>query len=117
MRTWHWQRARCLDEGSRRRPHTSTTERKPRMAVTERGMASITAEFAHPDADHSPAAYWFWHRLPTKAEIRHQIGGMLSGGFRSFQIQPRLAYPIDDYLGEDYLPPAAQRSPRQPTSA
>ncbi len=73
------------------------------MAVTERGMASITAEFAHPDADHSPAAYWFWHRLPTKAEIRHQIGDMLSGGFRSFQIQPRLAYPIDDYLGEDYL--------------
>ncbi len=59
--------------------------------------------FAAPDADHSPAAYWFWHRLPTMAEIRHQIAQMEEGGIRSFQIQARLAYPIEGYLDPDYL--------------
>jgi hypothetical protein len=59
--------------------------------------------FAAPDADHSPAAYWFWHRLPTQEEIRSQVAEMLAGGYRSSQIQPRLAYPIADYLGDDYL--------------
>jgi hypothetical protein len=60
-------------------------------------------KFAAPDADHSPAAYWFWHRLPTEEEIRSQIAEMLAGGYQSFQIQPRLAYPIADFLGDDYL--------------
>ena len=29
--------------------------------------------FATPGPDHSPAAYWFWHRLPTPTEIKDQI--------------------------------------------
>lgn len=59
--------------------------------------------FAAPDADHSPAAYWFWHRLPTHSEIRDQIAQMDEGGIHSFQIQARLAYPIEGYLQPEYL--------------
>jgi hypothetical protein len=59
--------------------------------------------FATPGPDHSPAAYWFWHRLPTPTEIKDQIAQMEAGGIRSFQIQARLAYPIEGYLDADYL--------------
>lgn len=59
--------------------------------------------FADPDADHSPAVYWFWHRLPTAAEIHDQVHEMHAGGIKSFQIQARLAYPIEDYLNGAYL--------------
>ncbi|HEY1762277.1 MAG TPA: hypothetical protein VGG17_06775 [Acidimicrobiales bacterium] len=59
--------------------------------------------FAEPDADHSPAVYWFWHRLPTSKEIDDQIHEMYSGGIKSFQIQARLAYPIEDYMDSAYL--------------
>ena len=61
------------------------------------------AAFAEPDNAHSPAAYWFWHELPDAAQITAQIGQMLDGGIRSFQIQARLAYPIGEYLDPDYL--------------
>jgi len=71
-------------------------------AVTSQSPSEASA-WATPDAEHSPAAYWFWHRLPTTEEIRQQIPEMLAGGIRSFQIQPRMAYPIADYLGDDYL--------------
>jgi hypothetical protein len=59
--------------------------------------------FAEPDADHSPAVYWFWHRLPTTEEIHDQIHEMYSGGIKSFQIQARLAYPIEEYMDSAYL--------------
>src|SRR5215469_186879 len=59
--------------------------------------------FTIPDAMHSPAAYWFWHELPSARQIREQIAQMLDGGYRSFQIQARLAYPISNYLNDEYL--------------
>jgi hypothetical protein len=59
--------------------------------------------FEKPDADHSPAVYWFWHRLPTSVEIHDQIHQMYAGGIKSFQIQARLAYPIEEYMDSDYL--------------
>src|ERR1700744_3320728 len=59
--------------------------------------------FAEPDADHSPAVYWFWHRLPTAHEINDQIHEMYAGDIKSFQIQARLAYPIEDYMDSAYL--------------
>ena len=71
--------------------------------MTETAVATEVARFEHPDADYSPAAYWFWHHLPGDDEIRKQISEMLAGGYRSFQIQPRLAYPISEYLGPEYL--------------
>lgn len=59
--------------------------------------------FLAPDPEHSVAAYWFWHRLPTDAEVREQISQMEEGGIRSFQIQARLSYPIEGYLEPEYL--------------
>jgi hypothetical protein len=73
--------------------------------MTEARLAEpgTSIAFTTPDAMHSPAAYWFWHQLPTARQIREQIGQMLDGGYRSFQIQARLAYPIGSYLNDEYL--------------
>ena len=73
------------------------------MAHTSPAAPAGSAAFAHPDAAHSPAAYWFWHQLPAAEQIREQVGQMLDGGYRSFQIQARLAYPIASYLDAEYL--------------
>ncbi len=73
------------------------------MAHEQSTTPAASTTFSSPDAAHSPAAYWFWHHLPTAEQIREQIGQMADGGFRSFQIQARLAYPIGGYLDADYL--------------
>ena len=59
--------------------------------------------FENPDEWHAPATYWFWHRIPTAEEIREQLDTLAAAGFRSFQIQTRLSFPIEDYLGPEYL--------------
>lgn len=59
--------------------------------------------FRDPDPWHAPAAYWFWHRLPTEDEIRAQVRQMHDAGIRGFQVQARLSYPIEGYLDDDYL--------------
>lgn len=63
----------------------------------------LEARLADPDAWHRPAAYWFWHHLPDPEEIRRQVREMKDAGIHSFQIQARMAYPIEGYLDEDYL--------------
>ena len=73
------------------------------MAVDVTETTTSPGTFAEPDAAHSPAAYWFWHHLPDKDQIRAQVAAMRDGGYRSFQIQARLAYPMDAFLGNDYL--------------
>ena len=60
-------------------------------------------DFANPGSEFQPANYWFWQRLPTRQEIDQQLGEMLDAGFQTFFIQPRLAFPIDQYLSEEYL--------------
>jgi hypothetical protein len=59
--------------------------------------------FEKPDEWHAPATYWFWHRIPADEEIRSQVDTIKAAGFGSFQIQPRLSFPIEDYLGPRYL--------------
>ncbi len=59
--------------------------------------------FHDPDASHWPIAYWFWHRLPKKAEIERQVQEMYDGGYRTMLIQCRLAFPQDQYLTQAYL--------------
>lgn len=59
--------------------------------------------FERPDVWHAPATYWFWHRIPTAEEISTQLDQLAGAGFRSFQIQARLSFPLDEYLGEEYL--------------
>jgi hypothetical protein len=56
-----------------------------------------------PDAWHLPCTYWFWHRIPTSAEIRTQLAQMREAGIMSFQVQARLSLPMEDYLNADYL--------------
>ncbi|MCE7003616.1 hypothetical protein LWC34_12375 [Kibdelosporangium philippinense] len=56
-----------------------------------------------PDDWQSPGTYWFWHRVPTPDEIRDQITDMRQAGYRSFQIQTRMAFPREEYLGPEYL--------------
>jgi len=56
-----------------------------------------------PGVWHAPASYWFWHRVPTAEEIRAQLRQLADAGFRSFQVQARLAFPIEEYLGPEYL--------------
>ncbi|WP_275561557.1 hypothetical protein [Streptomyces sp. 5-6(2022)] len=64
---------------------------------------SALYRFRNPDPWHTPAAYWFWHRLPDEDTIRAQVRQMHDAGIRSFQVQARLSYPIEGYLDEDYL--------------
>ncbi|WP_329454466.1 hypothetical protein [Streptomyces sp. NBC_01497] len=59
--------------------------------------------FEHPDAWHAPATYWFWQRVPSKREIREQLDTLAGAGFGSFQIQTRLSFPREEYLGDAYL--------------
>ncbi|GHJ36977.1 hypothetical protein [Streptomyces sp. TS71-3] len=59
--------------------------------------------FARPDEWHAPATYWFWQRIPTREEIRDQLDALAAAGFGSFQIQTRLSFPREEYLGEEYL--------------
>lgn len=60
-------------------------------------------DFANPGSEYQPANYWFWQRLPTRQEIDKQLAEMLVAGFHTFFIQPRLAFPIDQYLSDEYL--------------
>jgi len=59
--------------------------------------------FESPDQWHAPATYWFWHRIPTADEIREQLDTLAAAGFKSFQIQTRLSFPLEEYLGPRYL--------------
>lgn len=61
------------------------------------------AAFQQPDVWHAPCAYWFWHHLPDDAQIQEQVAQMRAAGFRSFQIQARLAFPREEYLGAGFL--------------
>ena len=60
-------------------------------------------EFCAPGPWNAPAAYWFWHHIPTRSEIVAQIQAMRDAGYQSFQIQTRLSFPRDRYLSDDYL--------------
>lgn len=66
-------------------------------------LANQPAQFMSPDVWHLPATYWFWHRIPTFAEIDRQLDEMKQGGYGSFQIATRLSFPLEHYLSEAYL--------------
>lgn len=66
-------------------------------------VSSLAGAFAAPPVRHVPAAYWFWHRRPTADEVRRQVREIQAGGFGTFLIQARLAYPMEEYLDEGFL--------------
>lgn len=59
--------------------------------------------FADPAAEFTPSTYWFWHRRPTASEITTQVAEIARGGFKTFLIQARIAYPLEQYLDEGFL--------------
>ncbi|KFI84697.1 carbohydrate-binding protein [Bifidobacterium pullorum] len=71
-------------------------------AATARSSGSWE-EFRAPEPWNAPAAYWFWHHIPTRSEIVAQIQAMRDAGYQSFQIQTRLSFPRNRYLSDDYL--------------
>lgn len=66
-------------------------------------MTPTQEAFRAPDAWHAPAAYWFWHRPPSDEEVRTQVRELHRAGYRSFQVQARLSYPLDGFLDEHFL--------------
>lgn len=60
-------------------------------------------QFQNPSIHHYPANYWFWQRIPTNQEIEAQLLEMKQAGYTTFFIQARLSFPLDQYLGEEYL--------------
>ncbi|OUZ12164.1 hypothetical protein BHE97_02950 [Aeromicrobium sp. PE09-221] len=72
----------------------------PEIQVVSTGSAE---EFAAPGPYNAPAAYWFWHRLPTPEEIVAQVRDMRDAGYQSFQIQTRMSFPLEEYLSDEYL--------------
>jgi hypothetical protein len=76
------------------------------------GSDGSADDFAAPGPDNAPAAYWFWHRIPTRDEVRDQVSRIAQAGYGSFQIQTRMSFPLDQYLSAEYLDMCAYAADR-----
>jgi hypothetical protein len=59
--------------------------------------------FAEPAARFRPAAYWFWHSLPSRDEMRTQLSDFAGKGYGTILIQTRLAFPRSLYMSPAFL--------------
>lgn len=59
--------------------------------------------FRTPDRRFRPAAFWFWHHVPSEDEISARLGEIAGSGLGTILIQARLALPLPDYLSPAYL--------------
>jgi hypothetical protein len=59
--------------------------------------------FAQPSAAFRPAAYWFWHSLPSQDEMHEQLVDFRDKGFGTILIQVRLALPRSEYLSPAFV--------------
>jgi hypothetical protein len=59
--------------------------------------------FENPTAGFRPAAYWFWHSIPTEEVCHAQLGDFKLKGISTILIQARLAMSRDEYLSAAYL--------------
>ncbi|SCB42747.1 hypothetical protein GA0061101_11634 [Rhizobium lusitanum] len=64
--------------------------------------------FAAPQSRFRPAAYWFWHSLPSPDEMRAQLTDFRDKGYGTILIQARLALPRSVYLSPAFLQAYAQ---------
>ncbi|TMV83743.1 carbohydrate-binding protein [Thioclava sp. BHET1] len=71
--------------------------------MTASSDRSDPADWAAPAAAFRPAAYWFWPRLPTRAEMVRQLSDFRDHGFGTILIQARLGLPRADYLSPAFL--------------
>ncbi|PZM14516.1 carbohydrate-binding protein [Rhizobium tubonense] len=59
--------------------------------------------FANPCARFRPAAYWFWHSLPSTEEMTTQLADFAEKGYGTILIQTRLAFPRSLYMSPAFL--------------
>ncbi len=64
---------------------------------------SLEEAFSKPPVWAYPAVYWFWHHIPDPRQIVQQLEEIHHAGYRTFLIQPRLAFPLEEYLNLEYL--------------
>jgi hypothetical protein len=50
-----------------------------------------------------PAVYWFWSRVPSRAEAERQVRELAGAGVALVMIQARLSMERDSYLSDEYL--------------
>jgi hypothetical protein len=70
-----------------------------------REAEAISADhwFTDPAARFQPAAYWFWHSLPSRDEMRTQLSDFAEKGYGTILIQTRLAFPRSLYMSPAFL--------------
>jgi hypothetical protein len=75
------------------------------MTGGRREAEAIPADrwFAEPAARFRPAAYWFWHSLPSRDEMRTQLSDFAEKGYGTILIQTRLAFPRSLYMSPAFL--------------
>jgi hypothetical protein len=71
--------------------------------MTSRQEISIDQSFQSPGLEFRPAAYWFWHSIPSITVTRRQLADFVAKGFGRIYIQARLAMPREDYLSEPFI--------------
>ena len=79
---------------------------KAGKAAAEAGWKAtggVPGWFARPEPRFRPAAYWFWHSLPSTEEMRAQLADFKDKGYGTILIQARLAMPRHVYLSEAFL--------------
>ncbi|MBB3289634.1 MULTISPECIES: carbohydrate-binding protein [unclassified Rhizobium] len=64
---------------------------------------STDQSFQSPGPEFRPAAYWFWHSIPSGAVTREQLADFVAKGFGRIYIQARLAMPREDYLSRAFV--------------
>lgn len=64
---------------------------------------STNQSFHSPGPEFRPAAYWFWHSIPSGAVTREQLSDFVAKRFGRIYIQARLAMPREDYLSEAFV--------------
>ncbi|MGG6896170.1 carbohydrate-binding protein [Rhizobium sp. BR 315] len=71
--------------------------------MPSRQETSTDQSFQSPGSQFRPAAYWFWHSIPSGEVTRRQLADFVAKGFGRIYIQARLAMPREDYLSEPFI--------------
>lgn len=72
------------------------------MSATDTDLP-IPDWFRAPERRFRPVAFWFWHHLPTEAEISARLAEIAVSGLGTILIQARLALPLKTYLSPAWL--------------
>lgn len=73
------------------------------MPMPSRQEISTNQSFQSPASEFRPAAYWFWHSIPSGELTRLQLADFVAKGFGRIYIQARLAMPREDYLSRRFI--------------